>query len=558
MSEAITTAESVPQDETSILEKGARSGSPPTAPEREDGRKKPLAFHMSFLGLLIMCFIVSIDGTILAVAIPIIAQDLHATTLQAFWASISFVLAVVVVQPIYTSASDVLGRKGPLYASFFWFTLGSILFATAPNMAVLIASRAIQGLGAGGLDVLNEIILADITTLKERPLYLGYLAIPMAGGSILGPIVGGLFSEYVTWRWIGWINLPISALGFILVFFFLKLRSIDQPFRTRLARLDFIGMALFAIGCTLFATPLTWAGAMFPWSSWKTILPLILGALFLAAFAWYESKPANPVIPHRIFESRTASVTLAASFLHGAVTYSSVLYTPLFYQAVYLEDPLKSAISILPLCCSSVFFGIIAAVAIEVIRKYKFAILGSWICAAVGIGLFALWGRNSSLAIKVSAQIILGIGTGSLFSILNLPLQASTTRVDDMGLAAGTLCSFRLFGGLLGLSMCSTVFSNVFAQRMSSLASFGPLPDAVAMLRDIREAVGFVPLLGSVRDHVDVQLFVGIVEAYRKAFIALFLMLAGISVVGFAASLFIREISLEKEELGRQQFEDSQ
>ena len=170
--------------------------------------------------------------------LQVIAHEFRGTTLEAFWASISFVLAVVVVQPIYTSVSNVLGRMVPLYASFLLFVIGSIVLAIAKDMAVLIVGRILQGLGAGGLDVLNEIILADITTLNERPLYLGMLAIPMAGGSVLGPIMGGLFSEYAGWRWIGWVNLPISALGFVLVFFFMKLQSIDESFREKILRLD--------------------------------------------------------------------------------------------------------------------------------------------------------------------------------------------------------------------------------------------------------------------------------------------------------------------------------
>jgi hypothetical protein len=159
-------------------------------------------------------------------------------------------------------------------------------------------------------------------------------------------------------------------------------------------------------------------------------------------------------------------------------------------------------------------------VAVEVVRKYKVAILGSWICASLGVGLFALWDQHSSLALKASLQIILGIGTGSLFSILNLPMQASAPHVDDMGLAAGILCSFRLFGGLIGLSMSSTIFNNIFEQRIRSL---GSLPSSVASLSHPKEAVGFTTMLSDVSGDLDAQLFSGIIEAYRKAMIAIFL-----------------------------------
>ncbi|KJZ75115.1 hypothetical protein HIM_05601 [Hirsutella minnesotensis 3608] len=155
-------------------------------------------------------------------------------------------------------------------------------------MAVLISGRVIQGLGAGGLDVLDDIILADLTTLKERPLYLGLMVIPVAIGSILGPILGGILAQYATWRWIGWVNLPITAVNAALVVIFLKIRSLQESFRQRSKRLDWLGLLLFTIGCTLTATPLAWAGVMYPWSSWKTLLPLLLGVAVLLAFTVYE------------------------------------------------------------------------------------------------------------------------------------------------------------------------------------------------------------------------------------------------------------------------------
>ncbi|KAI1099759.1 MFS general substrate transporter [Jackrogersella minutella] len=522
-----------------------------TALQDDGKRKKSRAFYMSFLALLIMVLLVSLDVSILAVAIPVITHELNGTTLEAFWASISFLLAVVIVQPIYTSVSNVMGRMMPIYASFMFFIVGSIVFALSRSMAVLITGRVLQGLGSGGLDVLSEVILADITTLKERPLYLGMLGIPLGGGAILGPILGGVLSEYATWRWIGWINLPVSAFGLALVFFFLQLRAIDRSFRESLHRLDWVGMALFTVGCTLFASPVAWAGAMFPWSSWKTILPLCLGVVLLLAFSWYESKPAEPVFPYRIFKRRTASITLVVSVIHGIVTYSMILYVPLFFQAVYLNAPLQSAVSVLPLCCSTIGFSVISAVAVESVRKYRLIILASWVCTAVSVGLFTLWDRSASLAVKASFQVLAGIGTGTLFTIIPLPIQASVQHVDDMGLAAGILVSFRLFGGLIGLSTCSTLFNSRFTQETASL---GPFSGPLAALSDVREAIGFIPLLRET--DVTPEVLDAVIDAYKTSMFAVFWMLAGFSVAGFLVSFLIKEIPMETEELGVQQFEE--
>lgn len=481
-----------------------------------------------------------------------IANELHGTTLESFWATLSFILAVVITQPIYTSFSDVLGRTTPLYVSFLLFVVGSVVFAIARNMIILIVGRIVQGLGAGGLDVLGEIIVADITNLKERPLYLGLFAIPMAGGGILGPILGAFFSEFAGWRWIGWVNLPIAAVGFLLSFFFLRLKPIDQSFHVKLQRLDWVGMFLFAVGSTAFALPLSWAGAMYPWSSWKTIVPLVAGSIVLVGFGLYESKPAEPVFPYRIFQNRTALVTLIGAFIHGMVLYSVLLYAPLFFQAVFLETPLKSAISLLPLSVSTVAFSILSAVAVEVTRQYRWGIIFSWILTACGVGLWALWRHHSFLPAKSGFQIIAGMGIGTIFSILVIPMQASVQHVDDTGLAVGILVSFRLFGGLIGLAISSAVFNNVFEHRIASL---GILPEPVATLKDAREAIGFIPALRSV--DLQLEMMALILKAYRESMGAIFLTMAGLGAVGFLTSLFVKEITLDKEDLGRQRLETS-
>ena len=480
-----------------------------------------------------------------------ITQDLRGTTLEAFWTNLSFILAIVITQPIYITISDVLGRKIPLYAAFLFFFIGSIVFGVANNMPVLIVGRILQGLGGGGLDVLSEIILADITSLKERPLYLGLYALPMAGGGVCGPIIGAAFSEFVDWRWIGWINLPIIAVGVVLAFFFLHLRPIDSSFRSKLRRLDWIGMLLFTIGSTTFALPLSWAGAMCPWSSWRTILPLIIGAIVLLVFAIYESKPTEPVFPYRIFRNRTAVVTLIGAAAHGAVLYSILLYTPLFFQAVMLETPFRSAVSVLPTSACTVGFSIFGVLGVEIVRRYRWGVIANQLLMTVGVGLWALWRSSSSRALLYGLQVIAAIGVGTLFTILTIPMTASVQHVDDMGIAAGILVSFRLFGALVGLAICSTVFNNVFEQR---IASIGTLPPSVQTLKDVREAIGFIPALRL----MDLQpsILEQVIDAYRVSMMAVFLTLAGIGAVGFFTSLFTRELTLEKEDLGRQQFEN--
>ncbi|EFQ94553.1 hypothetical protein CFE70_006382 [Pyrenophora teres f. teres 0-1] len=519
-------------------------------PNNEAKAKKPLSFYMTFLALNICVLLVSLDSTALSVAIPIITDNLRGTTLQAFWANLCFLLAVVAVMPIITSVSDVIGRKIPLYASFVVFMIGSIVFATANNMAVLIVGRTLQGLGGGGLDVLGEVILADITTLKERPLYLGLFSIPMAGGAICGPLIGAAFAQYASWRWIGWINLPFGFAGLVLLFFFLNLKSIDTSLSYKISRLDWSGMALFVTGSVLFSLPLSWAGAIYPWTSYKTLVPFLLGIAILVAFGFYEALPAQPVFPYRIFESRTACATLVGSFMHGAVINGGLLYLTLSFQATFRDTAARSAIEVLPICIFIVVFSVAGALSVEVTRKYKYLTIAAWPCLVGGVALFALWKPNVSSIVKYGPQILAGMGLGILFTITTFPMNASQ-HADDAGLAIGIMVSFRMFGGMTGLSIGSTVFHSVFQQRIKSL---GQLPTQLATLHNVREAVGFIPKLRNINRAL--PLYDEVIQAYRISFMAVFLTLAGLGAIGMVASFFLEELSLENDDVGRQAFEE--
>ncbi|KAK6217924.1 hypothetical protein LQW54_003212 [Pestalotiopsis sp. IQ-011] len=511
-------------------------------------RRKPIAFYLAFISLLIVVLIVSLDATILAVAIP------ARSTLQAFWASLSFTLAVVIVQPIYTSMSDALGRKLLLNTAFLLFSVGSIVFSVSKSMAIIILGRILQGLGGGGLDVLSEVIVADITTLKERPLYIGLLAVPMAVGCILGPILGALFSEFANWRWIGWINLPLIAIACALSTIFLRLKPIEQSIKSRLAQIDWIGIALFSVGCILFSLPLSWAGVMYAWSSWQTLLPLLIGMALFVLFAVYEGRVEQAVFPYRIFKSRTAQVTLIGGFIHGMVLYTLLLYLPLYFQAVYLEAPLQSAISVLPFCCFVMVFTGVAAWAVELFRHYRWEIWLGWILLAVGTGLFGLWDSHgtatSTRAATAGFQAIAGIGIGTIFTVPAISMQASAPTVEDQGLSIGILVSFRLFGALVGLAIGSTTFNSIFSR---TIAELGTLPESIAALSDPNEAVAFIPMLRNVS--LPTVLVNSVRDCYAVAMRDIWIILAGFGTLGFLTSLFIESLDLETEDVGRQHYE---
>ncbi|KAI0096723.1 major facilitator superfamily domain-containing protein [Nemania sp. FL0031] len=496
-------------------------------------------------------FLYSLDATTLGVAIPAIVAELGGTTLESFWTTIAYILVVLVTQPLYAALSAVAGRKIPLYFASALFFLGSLVFALAHDMSQVIAGRVMQGLGGSGLDVLSEIIVTDMTTLKERPLYLGLMALPTVLGTILGPSLGGIFSTFTTWRWIGWFNLPILGVSSFLTLFFLRLRPLEKPLSSRYRSVDWVGILLFVGGSTLFALPVSWTGALYSWSSWPTILLLVLGFILLCTFAFYERWPENPILPYRLFRSKTASMTLLGAFFHGASLFSMLQWLPLLYQAVLFESVLQSAITLIPTSAASVVFAVAGVTLVGVVGKgYRWSITLSWAMATAGTGLLLILDENSSVALRTSIPLLWGAGIGLLLRLLFLPNQASVPRADDTGLAIGALLTFRLFGGLLGIAACSSIFSSLFS---SSISAIDIIPDSLLPIRDPETAIRLIPMLRNLNLPEDIA--IEIKRAYLAPIRVIFYFLTGAGGLGLLTSLFIKDLDLQRTEMSEQQFE---
>ncbi|KAF2264421.1 MFS general substrate transporter, partial [Lojkania enalia] len=464
--------------------------------------RKHYSFYLSILMLAMIALIVVWDVTALSLALPVIADQLHGTNFQSFWASIAFILGIAVTQPIYASISDVVGRKYVLYASIILFGIGSIIFATASDMNIIVAGRLIKGLGAGGLDVLQTIILCDITTLKERPRWLGVMSTANAVGAVTGPFIGGASAEQIGWRWLGWINLITVGITGVLAFFFLHLTPIEGDIKDKMRKLDWSGFALFTVIGTTVALPLSWANTLYAWESWQTLVPLLVGLLFLVPFGFVEKRAAVPMIPYQIFNNVSIITGTMSGFLFGALLNPMFLYLPLFFQAVYLETPIKAAKSILPLCCLVVAMAIILSMLIDWSRKYRIALWAGWSLTTIFLGLNYTIGADTSRSHAYAFQAILGAGLGTAQVATTISVLASVRRVDDEGLAAGMLVTARFVGSLLGLAICSTIFSSSFQKGLSSLKD---LPEQLAVLEDASQAVGFTPRLREINVSEDIM-----------------------------------------------------
>lgn len=479
----------------------------------------------------------------------VIANQLQGTNFQSFWASIAFILGIAVTQPIYASISDVVGRKYVLYASIILFGIGCIIFATATDMNLIVAGRLIKGLGAGGLDVLQTIILCDITTLKERPRWLGVMSMANAVGGVTGPFIGSVLAEQIGWPWLGWINLITVGITGMLAFFFLRLTPIEGDIKDKMRKLDWSGFALFTVIGTAVALPLSWANALYAWGSWQTLVPLVVGLLLLIPFGFVEKRAAAPMIPYQIFDNVSIITGTLCGLIYGSMLNPILLYLPLFFQAVYLEPPFEAAKSTLPICCLIVAMSIIVSTLIDWSRKYRIAMWVGWILTTIFLGLNYTIGADTSRAQTYAFQALLGAGLGTVLVSTQISALASVTRVDDDGLAAGMLVTARFVGSLLGLTICSTVFSSMFQRGLSSLKD---LPGQLAVLEDASQAVGFIPRLRQI--NVSENIMHVVTGAYEDAFQTIWVVLAAFSGFGALLSVLTREYSLEKDDVGRQGF----
>ncbi|KAF7518010.1 hypothetical protein PCG10_000680 [Penicillium crustosum] len=298
---------------------------------------------------------------------------------------------------------------------------------------------------------------------------------------------------------------------------------------------------------------MSWAGSLYPWPSWQTLLPLFLGVAALVTFGFYEGKPTDPIVPHRIFHSKTGNVTLLGGFLHGTVLVSLLQYLPLLYQAVELQSAISSAVYLLPTSIISVLVAAVSMMLVPLFGGYVWLLRFSWVILTLGSGLLALFEVGSSASVCYGLPILWGQGV-ALLRLNILPMQASVKNVDDTGLAIGQFLTIRMFGGLVGLTISSSIFNNVFSRTITDTTPTLQLTGALAPLKDASNAVSFIDSLGSL--HVPISTLGQVLGVYLKCFHTIFYVMTGLSALGLVSSIFLDEINLKGRGLGNQRFED--
>ncbi|KAL4938272.1 hypothetical protein BDV06DRAFT_58302 [Aspergillus oleicola] len=415
---------------------------------------------LAFFTLSVLTLMVALDGTSLSVALPIMTQDLKGTAIEAFWSGTSFLLASTVFQPNFASLSSIFGRRPLVLIALTLFFVGTVVCAVAKDFTYMLVGRSIQGVGGGGVMALTEVVVTDLVPLRLRGQYFGILSAMWSVGSVTGPILGGGFAQDVTWRWIFYINFPFIGIGLVAIILFLKLNVIPTSLAEKLRQIDYIGTVLFVGSMSSFLIPLTWGGIIYDWSSWHTLVPLIIGVVGLAVFTVYEYKFASdPIIPPTIFQNRTAAVSFAGSFLQGLVLWCLLYYQPLYYEAVKGYSPIMAGVALFPATFTVAPSAAVVGILVTKYGHYRWAIWLGWFLGTLGLGLLCYMDVETSIPAWIFINLVPGLGLGFLFPSIGFAIQASATN-DTLAIAVAMFSFFRAMGQAVGVAIGGVVFQN--------------------------------------------------------------------------------------------------
>ncbi|CAG8502297.1 7112_t:CDS:10 [Dentiscutata erythropus] len=375
------------------------------------------------------------------------------------WVAIADLFTATAFQPTYGNFADIFGRKVTVLSSLLIFGIGSALSGASSSINMLIASRAITGIGAGGFIGLTSIIIADIVSLKNRGKYMGFAGGVYAIGSILGPLLGGLFSDRLSWRWIFYINLPLGALITIFIILLLNIPSPPGSLKDKLKRVDWLGTLLMAISAISLLLPLQYGGIEHSWNSPLIIILFILGGLGFIAFVYVETFISiEPIAPVKLFKDRTIVACFALNFFYSIGLYENIFYVPLFFQIV---DATKSGTKLLAYVLGAVVSAVITGQILSRASGYSYKI----ICVmggalmTIGGGLTFGFNENTNSREQIGYLLISGLGAGSVFQTGLLAAQAMV-KLEDIATVTSLITFFRSLGSVIGLSIFSSIFNN--------------------------------------------------------------------------------------------------
>ncbi|PWA03457.1 hypothetical protein BB558_000394 [Smittium angustum] len=494
------------------------------------------AMLLMVFGIAVAMFLSALDNTIVSTALPTIASDFNNLS-SISWVATSYMLTSTALQPIYGKIADIFGPKETILAAIFIFEVGSLLCGLSNSMTMLIFVRGVSGIGGAGIMTLATIIISKTIPLDVRGKYMGILGSAFGLSSVAGPLLGGLFTDKVSWRWCFYINLPLGAIAAITVIFFVKIDKIKGNLMIKLKRIDMGGVLIMIAGIVMLLLALNWGGSTYPWNSAKIIALLVVGIILILIFVGFEYKfPKEPVIPLHIFRNRNLSLNFICQFFIGFGMFGLIFYMPMYYTVVYGGNATQSGLFLLPLMLGLIITSIVGGFVISRTGIYRPYIWAGNALLATGIGLVTTFNQDTKKVLQVFYLLICGLGIGLTMQPSLLSVQASSTP-DVLSITTTLLGFFRVIGGTIGMTIVSTIMQNSLRKKLAVIKTLFPA-DTKTIDAALQTALA-IRAPGVPKDLKE-----AIVVAYVKSIRAAFIILIPVILVSFLTGLGLTHVPL--------------
>jgi len=477
-----------------------------------------------FGALLLTQFLSGLDTIILVTALPTIVGDLGGLR-ELSWVLTVYMLTSTASSPIIGKLSDLLGRKTLFQLSLIVFLGGSALSGFSHSIDQLIAFRAIQGIGAGGLGVLSRTIVADIVPGRQLGRYQGIMTSSFAISSVAGPLVGGLIVDHASWRWIFYVNLPLGVLAFVVASVALKV-----PSHRRRVEIDYRGSALLVASVVALLLATTWAGTRYGWGS-PQIVGLYVGGLALAGvFAFFERRAREPIMPPGLFRNRIYTVASASGFVLGMAMFGPWVVLPIFLQVVTGVSATNSGLLILPLLGAFTLSSVCTGLLITKTGRYRiFPIIGTFLML-IGFLLYTRMGLTTTRLETSLYMVVVGAGIGLMLEVLTIAVQNSAAP-EDLGAATAGVGFFNSIGGAFGTALCLSIMNSGLAKWLPRLVPAGVHLRPSVLEGSPSQIRALAPAVHS-----------GVVRSFDLAIHTVFVSVVPLAAIGFVMVLFLREV----------------